>query len=67
MNKLNILSLNPESIKIYYRIRYLIKLKLAKIGTKFDIKDCMCGEVQAGFKKLLKVGLTRAIKNVKHF
>ena len=39
MNKLNILSLNPESIKIYYRIRYLIKLKLAKTGTKFDIND----------------------------
>lgn len=35
--------------------------------TKFNIKDCMDNEVKEGFKKLLKVGLNRAIKKRETF
>ena len=59
--------LEDENNKIMFSLELPKSDAEANNITKFNIKDCMDGEVQAGFKKLLKVGLTRAIKKRETF
>lgn len=59
--------LDDENNKISFSVELpKADAELNKI-TKFNIKDCMDDEVKTGFKKMLKVGLTRAIKKRETF